>query len=519
MRTGAMLVMVAVALLSRALYAQDSTITIDMPRMLEATGAGFTFSLVERQFGSRCFTESGQNKGHGTWARANSDALNGFLTSVCRHTGFGTKRLQNGWTVSSVSTSQSCQFNDWGTWRTLAAAECTITRRTTPTVGSTSVFFEADVTVKGSAGQERLARPSWTIRIRGPAGKSPWFAQTPSRPTLLSPATDNRVITGNSNFSWTAAATGATHYRLCISRESFTGGCEERARVNVASATNVTVPFRGERVKWWVEACNSLGCTRSLETRRIINVLPAATLVSPAEGATTADRKPTFQWQLVPGAQTFELYVYRSNPTQEFRIPNLSNNVTQFTPATDLTLTSPMYWMVKACTVATGCGTPMSPQQLRSLNLPPSFSFAADLAPTLRHERCVNCHAVAATNFARVTPGLGSGHPSVASTTNCQSCHTDALLPTQGTFNPGWHAAPAAMDLRNLTDAQLCARAQNPGIAGTIQNHLMQDKLILWAIGNPVLPNGTVRPTAPPNNISTWQTRVQNWINAGALCD
>ncbi len=514
------MVIVAAALLARPLWGQDSTIVIDLSRMFEATGAGFGFSLVERQFGSRCFSSSGQNKGQGTWARANSDVLNAYASSVCRHTGFGSKNLQNGWKVSSVSTSPSCQFNDWGTWRTLAAAECTFTQRTTPAVGSVSPFFEADVTVRGRGGQERLARLGWTIRIRGPAGKSPWFAQTPSRPTLLSPAANNRLTTGIASFSWALAATGATHYRLCISRESFTGACEEKARVNAASVANVTVPFRGDRVKWWVEACNTLGCTRSLETRVIINVLPAATLVSPAAGITAANRKPTFQWQLVSGAQTYELYVYHADPLQEFRIPNLSSNVTQFTPATDLTLANPMYWYVKACTVAAGCGMPANSQQIRSLSLPLPFSFAAELAPTFRHARCVNCHAVTATNFARATPGLGSGHSVVTATTNCQSCHTNTLLPAQGTFNPGWHAPPATMDLRNLTDAQICElRARNAGTAGTVQNHLTQDKLILWAIGDGRLPNGAILPTAPPNNISTWQTRVQNWINAGMPCN
>jgi hypothetical protein len=204
------------------------------------------------------------------------------------------------------------------------------------------------------------------------------------------------------------------------------------------------------------------------------------------------------------------------NPVQEWSLPNLSSNQTQFTPATDLPLDSPVRWSVNACTTAVGCGSPANAQQIRQLNWPPLFSFATELAPTFRHERCVNCHAVVATNFARVTPGLGAAHPSVAATTNCQTCHTNTLLPTQGTINPGWHAAPASMDLRNLTDAQLCQRATNPGsVAGSVLNHLTQDKLILWAIADGRLPNSITKPTAPPNSISTWQARVQSWINAG----
>lgn len=501
------------------LHAQDSTIVITTAQVLEAAANGFGFSLTEQQFGSRCFSVSGQNNGQGAWGRAVSEGLNFYARSLCRHSGFGTKNLQNGWTVSAVSSTQSCQFNDWGTWRTLAASNCTFSNITTPAVGSTSAFFRADIAVNGTAAQDRRATLTWSITIRGPRGKSPWVAQPPSAPILSSPANGARSLGGVANFSWTAPATGATEYRLCISRESMTRGCEERARVTTPQAPNVTVPFPGERVRWFVRACNAQGCTASTEARTLINPLPSAVLVSPAAGATAANRRPTFQWQSVPGAQTYTLYVYHPNPLQDWSLPSLSSNQTQFTPATDLTLASPVYWSVNACTTAAGCGSPATPQQVHQLNLPPVFSFATDLAPTFRHERCVNCHAVAATNFARVSPGLGSNHSTVSASTNCQSCHTNTLLPADGTVNPGWHAAPSSMDLRGLSDAQLCQRATNPGsVAGSVLNHLTQDKLILWAIADGRLPNGITRPTAPPNSVTTWRSRVQAWLAAGMPC-
>lgn len=509
----------ALALLARVAAAQDSTITITMPRILEAANQGFGFTMVERQFGSRCFTISGQNNGKGEWGQSRSEALNAYASSVCRHTGFGTRNLQNGWRVASVGTSTACRFNDWGTWRTLTASQCTFTIRTTPTVGSASPFFEADVTVRGSGGQDRHATLTWAISIRGPRGKSPWVLQSPTAPTVTSPANDAQVA-GAASLGWSHPSTGpAAFYKVCISREG-TVGCEERTRVTTNSAPNVTVPFRGERVRWFVQACNTAGCTSSTSSRTLRNTLPAATLVSPAHNSTAANRRPTFQWQTVPGAQTYTLYVYHANPLQEFSLPNLSSNVTQFTPATDLTLSNPMYWYVRACNTATGCGWAVNSQQLRALNLPPPPTFVGTLAATFRHDRCRNCHAVTATNFAvPSTPGLPSGHSAVSSATNCQSCHTNTLLPTTGTVNPGWHSPPASMDFRNKTDVQLCDQAKTLGTAAAISNHLKEDKLVLWAVGDGRRPgNATPLALAPPGSITSWRTLVDNWINGNMVC-
>lgn len=508
------------ALPVRRLAAQDSTIVIGQPQVNEALTRGFGFSLEARVSGARCFTVNGQNNGLGLWSRSTSELANLYATSTCRHKGFGTKSLQNGWKVSSVSTTRTCRFNDFGTWRDAPSSNCTFTI-TAPTVGSTSAFFQADITVRGAGGQDRQAVLIWQLQLKGPRGKSPWVTQVPGVPVLLSPENLYRTTSGRANFSWTAA-TGAVDYQLCISRETWTGACEQAARPTTTSVNSVGLPFPGERIKWFVRACNSVGCTSSATSRFILNAPPAATLVSPAAGATASNRRPTFQWQTVPGAQTYKLYVYHPGPLAEFVIPNLSNNQTQFTPATDLALDSPVYWSVHTCTTATGCSAAETPAQLRQLILPPRVSFATDLSPTFSHERCVNCHAVVATNFARVTPGLGPNHPTgVTSTTNCATCHTNTLLPTQGTVNPGWHAPPQSMDLRGLTAAQQCSlRAINAGTtAGSVLNHLTQDKLILWAIGDGRVPNGTIKTVAPPGNITTWQTRVQNWITAGMPCN
>ena len=510
----------ALVLAGRPAPAQESTLVLSQTQVIQASQQGFRFGMQELQFGSRCFGSEGQNTGRGLLLRLTSEGLNGYARSICRHTGFEGKQLQNGWRVSAVSRTTTCQYNDFGTWRTLDGSNCVFNVLTSPAVNGTSLAFKVDATLNGSALQDRRATLTWSISIRGPTGTSPWTAQRPGVPALASPANDVQ-LPGVGNFTWSRPAGAAVdHFRLCISRESFTGGCEERARVTGTSASNVALPFRGERVKWFVQACNAAGCTGSASSLLIRNTLAAATLVSPAAGATATTRRPTFQWQSVPGVQTYTLYVYHPNPLQEFSLPNLSSSATSFTPATDLTMDTPAYWMVRACTAAAGCGMAVNSQQVRQLNLPRRVTFAT-LSPTFQHARCRNCHATAATNFtAGSVPGLPAGHQSVSATTNCQTCHTDALLPATGTINPHWHAAPVAMDFRNRTDQQICEDIKTRLPGTQLASHLKEDKLVLWAVGDGRRPsNSTPLALAPPGSISAWRTLVDTWVNAGMACN
>jgi len=150
-------------------------------------------------------------------------------------------------------------------------------------------------------------------------------------------------------------------------------------------------------------------------------------------------------------------------------------------------------------------------------------SFSTLLAPTFRHPRCTTCHAVAATDFQRVNdtpPGvLPAAHPVVSAATDCTGCHSNAILPTEGTIDPGWQSAPIAFDFRDRTDAELCAMASQPVSGHPPLEHMSEDKLVLWAVGDGRLPFGGTLPTAPPNDIQAWRTRVQQWVSAGLPCD
>lgn len=153
----------------------------------------------------------------------------------------------------------------------------------------------------------------------------------------------------------------------------------------------------------------------------------------------------------------------------------------------------------------------------------PGFSFSVQLAPTFQHPRCTTCHAVAATNFQTVNdnpPGvLPAGHPTVNAQTDCTSCHTSSLLPATGTIDPGWQSAPVAFDFRDLDAATLCTMASQPVSGHTPLEHMTEDKLVLWAVGDGRLPFGNNVPTAPPNDIQAWRDLITDWVNAGMPCD
>ncbi len=154
----------------------------------------------------------------------------------------------------------------------------------------------------------------------------------------------------------------------------------------------------------------------------------------------------------------------------------------------------------------------------------PGVTFSDHLAVTFRHPRCVTCHAVAATDFRRVNdepPGvLPASHPIVNAGTDCVACHTSALLPGTGKIDPGWQSAPAHLDFRNLDDATLCNMASQPVSGHGPLDHMTQDRLVLWAVGDGRVPFGNpALPLAPPQDIPTWQQLVAEWVADGMNCD
>jgi hypothetical protein len=144
------------------------------------------------------------------------------------------------------------------------------------------------------------------------------------------------------------------------------------------------------------------------------------------------------------------------------------------------------------------------------------------LKPAFQASSCVNCHSASAGNFPNLSPQHNQNVASAPAFDpgSCTGCHTDNLLPNldQTTHDISWQAPPAFQDLRNLSDAQLCQRAQNFGsLANSVPDHLKGDVLILWAVQGGLRPNGT---NAQPafSSVQAWNNAVDAWVTAEMPC-
>lgn len=259
-------------------------------------------------------------------------------------------------------------------------------------------------------------------------------------------------------------------------------------------------------------------------------------------------RTVTFTWQANQAANAgYQLVMWRTgqqsgysvyNPTAALATPHQSIQIpagtTSYTYNLPPGLTA-VQWGVYACANFPNKGRRCSlGTQPRGFTVPAFFGFA--MAPTFRHERCANCHAVVPDNFVKDTAtdtdnGLPSNHTTVNASTNCATCHTNNLLPTAGTINPGWHA-PSGMDFRNKNIQELCSMAKRGAggatSANAVRDHLTQDKLILWVVGDGRVPqNRPTLQTAPPETtphntnqeIQAWQQLVNRWVDYGMPCN
>lgn len=248
-------------------------------------------------------------------------------------------------------------------------------------------------------------------------------------------------------------------------------------------------------------------------------------LLSPANGSDAQSFRPTFRWSAVPAATAYRLCVTRTNQTQNScGVLDRRTSRTSFTPSADLTFEGgQVLWNVQACDEQIrrgGCGPFSRPWRLG----PPGRITFAELAPTFRHPRCVNCHAVSAGGF---TPGEGlpGSHPEVSPAMNaaqnpsdgCGSCHTDQLTSFVGNIDPGWRSPPPDLDFDGRSNSQLCDMARQPISGHSPLEHMTEDRLILWAVGVGRVPGG-VLPTAPPNDIEAWRSLVELWVEGGMQC-
>lgn len=386
-------------------------------------------------------------------------------------------------------------------------------------------------------------RSGWYVDRMRMRCRAPNQAPQPGAFNLLSP-TNNYAILFDQTFSWQASS-NAGNYSLLVYPDPpsqgsppWTNNVTQTYPAGGATSLGFTPTMinnlHGRKIAWTVRACSSLDtCRMASEFRYSYLPLLNANQSSPATNASVPNRRPNFSWQQREWAQHYKVVLQPNSgspASQRVTItPPQGVSGTSFAPSQDLpaSLGNSPVWFVQACRNFPGgpndvCGGPRTAGDYRTVNLGSGFSFSQQLAPTFKHARCTTCHAVAATGFRRVNdrnPGvLPANHAVVNAQTQCSSCHTSALLPSAGSINPGFQAAPSHMDFRNKSNQQLCSMAKQNVGGHTPQQHMTQDKLILWAVGDGRVPGKTL-PTAPPNTIPSWQSLVNQWVDAGMPCD
>jgi hypothetical protein len=385
---------------------------------------------------------------------------------------------------------------------------------------------------------------------------SGWCTPPPA-PRLVVPSWSSTNASDSYASSGTWAVTlapvaGADRYRLCL-RNSGQASCYA-SPVPSASAASVrangdlqfpiTIPADRQATvgEWTAQACNGAAtapvCGPWATAERFTIVPDPPTMSAPTNNYAWTTRRITFAWQNSTFANAgYQLFIWRNGRANDYDFLDPARalvapdrNIQLVAGTSNYTIDLPpglssVRWGMASCANFPEKGRRCSQgMTTRNFTVPPYFTY--HLAPAFQHARCINCHAVKADNFAKDTTtdqskGLPSVHSTVTASTNCatSTCHSSSLLPAGG-IDPGWQAAPAVSDLRNKNVAQLCSIALNPGSkAGTVRNHLTQDRLILWAVGSGAVPGGKYLEKAPPGTVSAWQQSVILWDEAGRPCD
>ena len=142
--------------------------------------------------------------------------------------------------------------------------------------------------------------------------------QQPQRAILVSPAQGATNLTSPVTFSWHAVP-NATGYRVLA---SFGG---DPSAIGTTTSTSLTVPMPAGSGYWLVQTLFGDDCPATLSERRTFTVTsgaPCSTTppqpVAPANGSTVAAQPVTFQWNGVPGATRYVLFVATGTDDYKF---------------------------------------------------------------------------------------------------------------------------------------------------------------------------------------------------------
>ena len=169
-------------------------------------------------------------------------------------------------------------------------------------------------------------------------------------PTLISPADGASVLTDTVDLDWSAVA-GADGYRLHIASDpAFSVNLME---IDVAGHAYSAGPLVNGNYYWRAQALDN-GAPGFLSETRLFNIAvppPCLTpgvpsLSSPADGASTTDTTPQFQWAAAAEATGYE-FVIADNPGLSNPVLQSAAAGTTFTPGSPL-FAGDYFWAVRS---------------------------------------------------------------------------------------------------------------------------------------------------------------------------
>jgi hypothetical protein len=163
----------------------------------------------------------------------------------------------------------------------------------------------------------------WQVQATGTNGPSLWSpvwslrtANPPSIPLLLYPASGALLTSYEPALDWTDSTvppgTALDYYRVQLATSSSFASPLYSATTTL-SAFPLPAPLDPGRVYYWrVRASNTAGHYSSWSSvLSFRTALPPPALLGPANGLTTANRRPTFDWADVTGATSYTIQVSR----------------------------------------------------------------------------------------------------------------------------------------------------------------------------------------------------------------
>jgi hypothetical protein len=201
----------------------------------------------------------------------------------------------------------------------------------------------------------------WRVRAYGPWGYGPWTtastfytANAPRTPALVSPAINalTRDYTPRLDWALTFLPVGTTldYYQVQVATDAAFSAPVINERVyGLANSeyTPTTDLNPNTKYYWRVRAFNTAGEYSGWSlTRTFRTTIATPILTMPVNGSTTANRRPTFDWDDTSGATLYTIQVSRNST---FTSLVFSVNVTNstFTPLVNLPLGT-LYWRVRA---------------------------------------------------------------------------------------------------------------------------------------------------------------------------